>query len=149
MKRNPRHRSSAATLKKLAAENLFFYLGRPRHDVMGRMVLGNVGLRIARYHAGRFGADREAAGRACAGDAARLLGVRSFERFSAGERLAWDRWSPLVLILPGVAGWPAADKRALAAIVRAKGGQRESDFVFLFNRHRRLRHAILKLAEEE
>jgi hypothetical protein len=33
------------------------------------------------------------------------------------------------------------------AAVRAKGGRRESDFVAYFDRHRKLRAAILKLGE--
>jgi hypothetical protein len=75
-----------------------------------------------------------------------LLGLRSHEGFSAGERLAWERWSPLVLILPGVDRWSTADRRALVRVVRAKGGRRESDFLRRFDRHPRLGKALLQLA---
>ena len=51
--------------------------------------------------------DRERAARTCAREAARLLGVRTLRGFSAGERLAWERWALLVMILPGVARWSA------------------------------------------
>ena len=34
----------------------------------------------------------------------------------------------------------------LARVVRAKGGRRESDFVRRFDRHRRLRQAVLELS---
>jgi hypothetical protein len=146
MKKNPRHRSTTATLNKLASENMYLYLKRSRKDILGEISLGSVGLQITRTLADRFGADREAAVRACTGDAARLLGVRSFRGFTAGEKLAWERWSPLIMSLPGVKEWSAADKRALVQVVRAKGGERESRFVELFDRHRRLRAAILKLS---
>jgi len=146
MRRNPRHRSSLATLKKLAAENVFFYLGRPRPDVLGRVSLGNIGLGIVCYCADRFGADRETAIRTCSREAARLLGVGSRRGWSAGERLWWERWSPLVMVLPGVERWSQAEKRALARVIRAKGSRCESDFVWLFNRHRRLRQALLQMA---
>ena len=149
MKRNSRHRSSLATLRKLVAANVFLYLQRPRKDVLGRISLGNIGLRITRTLADRFGADRETAIRTCSREAAHLLGLRSLRGFSAGERLAWERWSPLVLTLHGVERWSRADKQALVRIVRAKGGRRESDFVLLFDRHRRLRHTLLQLAKEE
>ncbi|MFQ5899061.1 MAG: hypothetical protein ACE5JN_12570 [Candidatus Methylomirabilia bacterium] len=148
IKTNPRHRSSIATLKELAAESIYLYLRRPRKDVLGRLSLGNVGLRVTRYIADRFGADREAATRTCSREAARLLGLRSLRAFSAGERLAWERWSPLIMTLPGVERWNRGEKQALVRVVRAKGGRRESDFVALFDRHRRLRDAIAKLAEE-
>jgi hypothetical protein len=114
--------------------------------VLGQVPLGNVGLRISRLLAARGGADRERAVRACSREAARLLGVRAFGAWSPGERLAWERWSPLVLALGGVERWPAPDRRALVAVVKAKGGRRESDFVRLFDRHRRLRRAVLRLA---
>jgi len=68
-------------------------------------------------------------------------------RLSAGERLAWERWSPLVLNLPGVRRWGVAEKRALVRVVRAKGGRHESDYAMLFDRHRLLRRAVRALAE--
>ena len=40
-------------------------------------------------------------------------------------------------------------KRALVRVVRGKGGRRETDFVRLFNGHRQLRRALLKLAATE
>lgn len=149
MRRNPRHRSSLATLRKLAAQNVFLHLQRPRKDVLGQVSLGNIGLRITRTLADRFGADRESAIRTCSREAARLLGLPSLRSFSAGERLAWERWSPLIMTLPGVKRWSRADKQALVRVVRAKGGRRESDFVSLFDRHRRLRQAVLKLAQQK
>ncbi len=142
------HRSSRATLELLAAEPMFLYLKkpRPRRDVLGRISLGSIGLRISGYLAERFGADRERGLRVCAREVHKLLGVES-RGFSADEREAWDRWSPLVRLLPEVESWPARDRQALAAVVRAKGGKRESDFVALFDRHSKLRRAILELAE--
>jgi hypothetical protein len=48
-----------------------------------------------------------------------------------------------VLALPGVARWRPADRRALARVVRAKGGRRESEFAALFDAHPRLGRALL------
>ncbi|MCK6461933.1 MAG: hypothetical protein L6Q95_18790, partial [Planctomycetes bacterium] len=62
------------------------------------------------------------------------------------ERLAWSRWAPLLLAAEGVERWTAAERRAAVAAVRAKGGRRESDFVRLFDGHRKLRAAILRMA---
>ncbi|MFQ5599976.1 MAG: hypothetical protein ACE5G2_05415 [Candidatus Krumholzibacteriia bacterium] len=145
MKKNARHRSSVATLEKLAAEHVFLDLDPAKKE--GRLPLWNVSLQISRHLARRFGADRESAMRTCAREAARLLGLRSVRGWSAGERQAWKRWSPLITALPGVGRWGPADKRALVEVVRAKGGRHESDFVGLFDAHRRLRQAVLKLAE--
>lgn len=146
LKRNPRYRSSPSTLNDLAAENMYLFLGRPRDDVVGVFSRDNVGFRVIRYLAERFGGRREAGIRSCSREAARLLVLRSRSDLTAGERVAWDRWSPLVMALPGVERWSRAERTALARVVRAKGGRRESEFVHLFDRHRRLRRAILELA---
>jgi len=146
--RDRAHRTSAATLGRLAADNAFFSLGPVRDDVLGRIRLGNVGVRMSRYLAERFGSERERGIQTCSKEAGRLLGIGDVRRFPAGERIAWERWSPLVLLLPGVERWSLAERRALAAVVRAKGGRRESDFVRRFDRHGKLRRGILELAED-
>lgn len=108
--------------------------------------IGDIGLKVTRYVADRFGADREEATRVCVREAAELVGLRSFRGFSRHERLAWERWSPLILTPGSVGRWSEVHKRALVEIVRAKGGRRELDFVARFDRHRPLRKAVLRLA---
>jgi hypothetical protein len=148
MKTDPGHLSSPATLEKLAAQNLFYQTGRPRKDVIGVLSLADVGLRVTKRVAERFGSDREGAAKECSREAARALGVRTFGGFTRGERMAWERWAPLVTILPGLERWSKGARRALVDVIRAKGGRRESDFVLLFDRHRPLRRAVAALARE-
>jgi hypothetical protein len=95
--------------------------------------------------------------RACEREAAALLsaGTRGAAgglppaRLLAGwtreERLAFTRWAPVVLVLPGVARWPLPERRTLLDVIRAKGSLRESDFVHRFDAHRRLRRAVVGL----
>ena len=147
MRRNPAHRSSLDTLNELSSRKMFLFLGRPRKDIRGIIPLGQIALAVSTYLGRRFGSDREKAMRVCEKEAARLLGVRSLRGFSAGERLMWRRWSPVILALPGVERWSREDKRALAAVARAKGGLRESDYVRVFDAHRKLRRGLLTLAK--
>ncbi|MFC1799844.1 hypothetical protein ACFL2Z_02925 [Candidatus Eisenbacteria bacterium] len=149
MKRNPRHRTDITTLNTLAGENMYLYLGRRRRETIATVTSGAIASSISSLQARRFGADREKGIRTCSREAARLLGLRSLRRFTSGERLAWDRWSPVIVALKGIKGWSPAQKRALVDVVRAKGGQRESRFVDLFDRHHRLQKAIARLSEEE
>jgi hypothetical protein len=147
MKADPKHRSSRATLKVLASENLYFHLGKERDDAIGLLELPNVGLQVTDMLARRFGSDRERAEAVLILEARDLLGLLSLSGWSVGERLAFRRWAPLVAILPGVARWSKAERRALASVVRAKGGRRESEFVRLFDAHRKLRRAVAALAK--
>ena len=84
--------------------------------------LAQVGVAVTRRLAARYGRDRTAAEDACAREAQALLGTDAPRGWRAGEALAWRRWSPLVTTLPGVAGWPPAEKAALVEVMRAKGG---------------------------
>lgn len=149
MSAQPGHRSSPATLRKLATANVYLYLGRARDDVAGLLPLAHVGLAVTDFLARRFGSDRGRATRVCAKEAAGLLGVTHEIRKSPGSRLAWERWAPLVLVLPDIERWSSGEKRALVEVIEAKGGQSEREFVLKFDRHRRLRQAIRRLAVEE
>jgi hypothetical protein len=146
MASNPKHRSSRATLARLAASHLFYHLGPERADVIGRVALENVGLAAMRRLARDFGADRPHARHACALEAAARIGLRSWTSWPAPERAAWERWAPVVLELRGIARWNTAERRALVQVIRAKGGRRESEFVRRFDRHDKLRRAIQALA---
>ena len=144
MKRNRGYRSNPATLRELATANVYLHVGRTRDDVIGLLPLGRVGLAISDYLARRFGGGRTSNN--CASEAARLLGRKTTPGGSRSRRLAWERWAPLVLALPGLAGWSVRDKNALAATIDAKGSHHERDFVLLFDKHRRLRQSIRRLA---
>jgi hypothetical protein len=146
MREDPRHRSSVATLQELSACHMFLSLVPGKRDLVANLDLGELGLSISSRLAERFGAERERGIRTMAAEAADLLGASYPRGLSRGERLAWERWSPLVLLLPGVRRWTPKQKGALAALVRAKGGRRESDFVRRFDAHGKLRNAIWKLA---
>jgi hypothetical protein len=140
------YRTGPRTLRKLVSANLFLQLGPARRDVIGAIPTGAIGLAVTDYVNDRFGADRERATQELAVEAATRLGVDGWRRWPAGERLFWERWAPLVALLPGLDGWSTAERRDLAAIIRAKGGRRESDFVALFDAHPRVGAAITSLA---
>jgi hypothetical protein len=146
MRRRPAYRSGPATLRRLAQTNVFFELGPDRDDVIGVLPIDRVGLAVTDAVARRFGSDRDGAADVLSDEAAAILGAGDWRRFPADERLAWRRLAPLTTCLAGVTGWPRADRAALAAIMRAKGGRRESAFVSLADRHVRFRQALIRLA---
>ena len=146
MRTHPRHRSRVSTLKRLAASNLFLDLGARRRDVIGVVPTDAIGIAVSERLSARFGSDRERAETVCADEAADLLWASNWRRFPESERLAWQRWAPVVTALPGVARWSSNERRALVDVVRAKGGRRESDFVERFDRHARLRLALWAFA---
>jgi hypothetical protein len=144
--RNPGYRTPIAVLKRLVRHSMFLSLGRRRADVIGWQRFDRLGLAVTAHIVGRFGTDRDRAREVLADEAGATLGVDNWRRLQAGERVAWQSWAPLVAILPGVKRWSSRERAALAAVIRAKGGRRESDFVPLFDGHAKLRAAILEVA---
>ena len=149
MKRKPGHRSSLATLRRLARANIYWSKGPDREDVIGRLSLANVGDAVTRAVARRFGSRREEASDTCAREAMTVLGVRSLAGWSPAQRAWWQHWAPLVCVLPGLGRWSPKARRALVHMIRAKGGPREDEFVRRFDAHRPLRTAIRRLARGE
>ena len=135
------HRSNAATLRVLAESHMVFDFDRSR--ALSLPPVAEQGLRISDAIAARAAGERERVLAECSRETMRLTGVRSLRGFSAGERLAWQRWSPLVMFaLPGVSRWSQADRRALARVIRAKGGRDESEFIARFAAHPKLQRAL-------
>ena len=138
---DPAHRTQAAVLRALAESHMLFDSDRER--VPGLPPIAEVGLRVGDALAARAGGERERVLAVCSRVTMRLTGVRSLRGFSAGERLAWQRWSPLVVFaLPGVTRWSLAERRALARVIRSKGGRDESEFVARFAAHPKLERAL-------
>lgn len=148
MGKDPRHRSSLPTLRKLAKHNVYWHAGSARDDVIGVFPLERVGLAITDMLAARFGSDRERGEEVCMREAASFCGNIDWRGWSRDEQLWWRRWSPLVVALPGLWNWKRADFEALVECVRAKGGARESDFVQKLDAHRPLRTALRRLARD-
>ena len=148
MKAKPKYRSSIATLEKLASSDVYYHLDRAQ---WGKPLppAEALSLAISRTLAKTGGADREAAVAESAKAAQALLGVASLAGWSRSEKQAWSQWGPLVCALRGVRNWKPAEKRQLVAVIRAKGGQRESEFVRLFDAHTRLSTAIQRLGQAE
>ena len=141
MARTPGHRSSPAVLRRLARHPLYWSAGAARRDVLGELSLASAGLAVTQVIARRFAGDRERAAATFDREARARLGVRD-PGVGAAERRAWQRWSPLVALLPGVARWSRSERAAAVRVIRAKGGPREDSFVRAFDAHPRLAAAV-------
>lgn len=146
MGKSKRYRTPPARIHDLAEEPVFLSFGREREDVLGSLPLGDMGLAVSAYLAKRFGSDRELALAVCADEAGELLGVRDWRSLPPGERLAFERFGPVVAALPGTASWTGAELAALRDVILKKGGPRESEYVLAFDAHRKLRRGLLRLA---
>jgi hypothetical protein len=140
MRSNPRHRTSQRTLGKLAESHLFFDFDAAA--ARGLPPIGKACERAVAWLARRGGGVEalEQAGRR----ALVLTGQQSLAGFTRQERLAWQRWAPLIASLPGVSRWPPAQRRELAEVVRAKAGRQELPYLLRFAAHPRLSKALFR-----
>jgi hypothetical protein len=128
---------------------MFFSLGGTHGTSPGALSPGRASEQVTRLLARRYGAARERGIAESSREAAALCGIRSFAGWSADERQAWERWSPLLLAVPGFATWSASVRRAAGEIARSKGGTREADYHRKLNAHAKLRRALLRMLRSD
>jgi hypothetical protein len=143
MRAEPGHRSDRAMLKRLSFTDASFDLSGGE---CARLELGTLGQEQSRYLAREHAGDRHAAERSCARQAARFLVAGSLADWTAAERRALRILGPTLCMIPDLAAWSAADKKAMLRIVRAKGGRTEALSDRLAQEHARYREALHLLA---
>jgi len=144
VQRSARHRTRPATLRRLAAQPLFFDLDPARPHPQVR--LAELGLRCGAALSARAGSDRERAVAEAGADLLRQCGLASLRGFSPDQREAWHRLAPL-LALVDLGAWGNGERRALVDLVRAKGGRSERDYVARYLAHPGLDAALLRAAD--
>jgi hypothetical protein len=138
LRKTPGARSSAGTLRKLAAGYILFEGPGAAPGVWDRFHIRNLGMAVARATARRHGGDPERMAAWAAGRVGRAVGPAPA--------------SPLTLVaslIPGLHRWPAADKAALLAVLKAKYARDESRYLHLMQRHGRFRAACIQLGSEK
>jgi hypothetical protein len=140
------YRSPIPTLKRLAAAEVFLTLPGGHAAPERRLRATDVSALVARYVARAFGGDRAEATRDSAERVARALGASRRAAWPAAERRAFERMSLVAVLIPNLAAWSSADRRALLAVMRGKGSGSEMDYARRLDAHRSLRRILETLA---
>jgi hypothetical protein len=143
---DPSYRSPIPVLKRLAGDEVCLTLPGGHAEPENRLRATGVSALVARFVAREFGGDRPRAMRECTARVARALGARSRAAWSREERRAFDRLSLVAALIPDLGAWPARDRRALVAVMRAKGSGSEREYAQRLDGHHRLREALERLA---
>jgi hypothetical protein len=124
----PGYRTSASTLRRLAAGNLVFEMPGTQRGDWDRFSVRTVALAVQGQ------AREEAVARV-----SEALGIK------AGHHAEFENLALVLDLVPGLAGWPQTDKAALVDIIRAKMGPDEALYLRLMQGHQPLRQAVLRL----
>ena len=148
--KNRAYRSPVSVLEKLAESDLYLTIGgdgRAARAIPDDFPVSDLSLRTTRMIGKQFDGDGPRAADACAEAVARVLPCRGWKRWSRGEREGFRRLSLIIAQIPDLGRWSAGDRKALAAIMRAKGAWREAEYARLVARHGKLRSALEKVAK--
>jgi len=146
IKADPAHRSSPKILERLARSDMAFSLAEDGEEACQVLRPGDIGLLVTRHIAQQFNGDRAAAVRAATQRVTRSLAVPGWRKWFGPERVAMERLSPILALIPDLPSWTPPEKRALLRIIRAKGGPRESDYIRLLREHPLLGRSLCDLA---
>jgi hypothetical protein len=140
---NPRYRTPARTLRKLAAGHVFFEMpGTPRGD-WDRFRARTLGMAVLREMA-KAGSEADAFRAACTQRLASALNFSASE-LSSNERYAFSNFALALNSATDLRTWTAAEKSKLLHVIRAKMADEEWDYLRLLREHPRLRQALIRL----
>ena len=141
---DPSHRTSARTLRKLAAGHVFYEMRGTVRGLWDRFSTRSLGIAVQRHMAKRFGGDPEAMRRETRKDLSRTLGV-NVAGWTELERKALDDWTAALSLVPDIARWSEDEKISLANIIRSKAADEETAYLRGLQSHERLKRAILEM----
>ena len=136
------YRSPIPVLKRLAAAEVFLTLPGGLGAPEKRLRATDVSALVARMIAREFAGDRSLATRASAERVGRVLGAARRAGWPGAERRSFARMSLVAALVPDLAAWSLAERRALVALMRAKGGASEMGYARRLDGHARLRESL-------
>jgi hypothetical protein len=159
---NPKYRTPARVLKRLAEAHMFYELqpsAASRLSISDQPSTGNsrdlsgpwdrfstrtLGLQINRRMARNFDGDSNKLRQASPAAVFRALNLNP-SRWTASQNKALENWSLVLALIPDLGRWTPAEKRQLIKIIRAKSAPNELPYLRQTQRHPRLREALLRL----
>lgn len=146
--RQASYRTSARTLRRLAAGPMIWELNSGQRGDWDRFQVRNVGFNVQRELAARFAGDAERMRQDSLKQLARWLGL-NLEGWKDQERSALAELAVSIVLIPELNEWRRDEKDLLLRILRAKVRGDEAHYLRLMQKHERLRAAFIKLGSTE
>ncbi len=141
---DPRYRTPARTLKRLASGHVFYELPGSQVGAWDTFSTRNIGLRVNRLMAQEFQGDSARMRKESARAVGSVLKVNA-SSWTFSERASLENFAVVLALVPGLGGWKREEKEALVRIIRSKNKADELLYLHLTQRHERFREALLKL----
>jgi hypothetical protein len=144
MARDPKYRTSARLLRRLAEGHVFYELPGNEIGAWDTFSTRNIGLKVNQHMSEEFRGNSQRFRKVAMEWLSRVLGV-SIGSWSLPQRINFENFAVVFSLVPELPLWSGADKRALVRIIRAKSAAKETLYLRLSQKHLRLREALLKL----
>jgi hypothetical protein len=145
MAADPRHRTSARTLRKLAASHMLFELpGARSNGKWDDFQVRNIGIAVQRRMAREFHGNSEEIRAHSLRTVTRALRINT-ARWTNGETDALKNLSLVLAMIPEIEKWSSAEKELATRIIRAKGRYDESNYLKLMQKHTKLCDVMIRL----
>ncbi len=156
MGRDPAHRSTAVTLRRLARSKLRFDSDQcstaeqrnvAHRDLPGDFDLAELGAAVTAWIAERFAGDRSRAADWAAKRVAKSTGVHPSPRWADNARRRFADLAVLAAMIDELDEWRPRERRALGELLRSKGGPSERAYARSMQRHPKCLAALARLAQ--
>jgi len=145
---DPKYRTPARTLRRLAGGHAFYELPGSEVGAWDKFSTRNIGLRVNRRMARECQGDSGRIRKESVRSVARILGVNT-SSWTSSERVSFENFAVVLALVPGLRSWKREEKEALVRIIRSKSKTDEMVYLHLTQRHERLREELLKLGRPE
>jgi hypothetical protein len=141
---NPKYRTSARALRRLAGGHVFYELPGSEVGAWDRFSTRKIGLRVNAQMARRFGGDAGPMRAELARRVTKILSVDT-SKWSPLARCTLDNFAGVLGLVHNLSSWARDEKDALVEVIHAKTGRDEMRYLQLTKKHKRVRDALLKI----
>jgi hypothetical protein len=134
------YRTTATTLRKLAAAPMILELDDSKKGDWDHFQLRQMGFAVQRLMAEKFSGDAERMREGAVRTISSLLGIESHINDQALVDFAL-----MLSLVPGLDQWSTDEKDALCQIIEAKGKGSESNYLRLMQKHERFREEVIRI----
>jgi hypothetical protein len=145
--RDPKYRTPARTLRRLAEGHVFYELPGSGLGAWHEFSTRNIGLRANRRMAAEFGGNMARMRDASVTSLAKILRTRIPDEDTA-VRESFEHFAMIAALIPELRSWSSLEKNALLQIIQAKSTLNEMRYLHLLQGHTRLRVAMLRLGSK-
>ena len=132
------YRTSKETLRKFTQSNIELCLSEKEILFPDTESLS---VSITKHIAEKFSGNRKAAISFAKKYLTQSLGLK-FQKWNISEKKCFENLCLLFLLIPGIEKWKQNEKNVLVKLLKSKGGEAESEYIFLLKQNKKLLRAI-------